>query len=128
MEIGAAILESGGCISCHSANPELPFYASLPVAGDMVVADVKDGYRAFDIEGVVEKLKNGGMPNPVDVAKIEKVALDKTMPMAKYYLVHWGSQMTDKKAGMIAEWARDFRMAYKFSFISTAITAKGRFV
>ena len=34
--------------------------------------------------------------------KIEKVALDKRMPMAKYYLVHWGSQMTDKKAGMIA--------------------------
>ena len=108
----AAILENGGCISCHSANAELPFYANIPVAGDMVKADIEEGYRAFDIEGVVEKLKDGGFPNPVDVAKIEKVALDKRMPMAKYYLVHWGSQMTDKKATMIAEWARDYRTAY----------------
>ena len=108
----AAILENGGCISCHSANAELPFYANIPVAGDMVKADIENGYRAFDIEGVVEKLKDGGFPNPVDVAKIEKVALDKRMPMAKYYLVHWGSQMTDKKATMIAEWARDYRTAY----------------
>lgn len=107
-----AILENGGCISCHSANPELPFYANIPVAGDMVKADIEEGYRAFDIEDVMAKLKDGGMPNPVDVAKIEKVALDKRMPMAKYYLVHWGSQMTDKKAGMIAEWARDYRTAY----------------
>ena len=66
----AAILESGGCISCHSANPELPFYANIPVAGDMVKTDIEDGYRAFDIEGVVEKLKNGGFPSPVDVAKL----------------------------------------------------------
>ena len=46
----AAILKDGGCISCHSANPELPFYANIPVVGDMVKADVKEGYRAFDIE------------------------------------------------------------------------------
>lgn len=108
----AAILEDGGCISCHSANPELPFYANIPVAGEMVMADVKDGYRAFDIEGVMTKLKDGGTLTPVEVAKIEKVALDKRMPMAKYYLVHWGSQMTDEKAAVIATWARDYRMAY----------------
>jgi cytochrome c peroxidase len=32
--------------------------------------------------------------------------------MAKYYLMHWGSQMTDEKAAVIAEWARDYRTAY----------------
>lgn len=108
----AAILEDGGCISCHSANPELPFYANIPLAGDMVKADAKDGYRAFDIEGVMTKLKDGSTLNPVEVAKIEKVALDKRMPMAKYYLVHWGCQMTDEKAAVIGAWARDYRMAY----------------
>ena len=108
----AAILEDGGCISCHSANPELPFYANIPVAGDMVKADVQEGYRAFDMEDIMAKLKDGDTLNPVDVAKIEKVALDKRMPMAKYYLVHWGSQMTDEKATIIGVWARDYRMAY----------------
>ncbi len=107
-----AIMEEGGCISCHSANPQLPFYANLPVAGDMVMKDIQDGYRAFDIEGFITQLQDDGMPSPVDVAKIEKVAQDKRMPMAKYYLMHWGSQMTDEKAAVIAEWARDYRTAY----------------
>ena len=106
------ILESGGCISCHSAEAELPFYANVPVAGDMVVKDVEEGYRAFDVMPLIEALRDGVEPNPVDVAKVEKVALDKRMPMAKYYLVHWGSQMTDAKRDIITMWAQAYRMAH----------------
>ena len=107
-----AILEDGGCSSCHSSNPDLPFYANWPIAGSLVQQDVADGYRAFDVEPLMVALKSGATPNVVDVAKVERVALDKSMPMAKYYLVHWGSQMTDDKATIIADWARDFRVAY----------------
>ena len=107
-----AILEDGGCISCHTANPELPFYANLPVAGKLVKQDAADGYRTFDIAPLMEALVSGATPDVVDVAKVERVALNKTMPMAKYYLMHWGSQMTDAKASIIAEWARDYRVAY----------------
>ena len=57
----------------------------------------------------MEALKAGVEPSVIDVAKVEKVALDKSMPMAKYYLMHWGSQMTDAKVSVIAEWAREFR-------------------
>lgn len=108
----AAILENSGCLSCHTANPELPFYADVPVAGKLVKEDIEAGYCAFDITPLMEALKGGTTPNVVDVAKVEKVALDKSMPEAKYYLMHWGSQMTDAKASAIAEWARDFRVAY----------------
>ena len=108
----AAILENSGCLSCHTANPELPFYADMPIAGKLVKADVEAGYRAFDIALLMEALEGDAMPNVVDVAKVEKVALDKSMPQAKYYLMHWGSQMTDAKASVVAEWARDFRVAY----------------
>ena len=52
---------------------------------------------------------NGTEPSPVDVAKVEKVAKDKRMPMAKYYLVHWGSQMTQAKSDIIVEWATKYR-------------------
>ena len=106
------ILESGGCISCHSAEAELPFYANIPVAGDMVVKDIEEGYRAFDVMPLIEALRDGVEPNAVDVAKVEKVALDKRMPMAKYYLVHWGSQMTDAKRDIITMWAQAYRMAH----------------
>ena len=107
-----AILEDGGCISCHTANPELPFYANLPVVGNLVKQDARDGYRAYDIAPLMEALQSGATPNVVDVAKVERVALDKRMPMAKYYLMHWGSQMTDAKADIVAKWARDYRTAY----------------
>ena len=106
------ILADGGCISCHSAEPELPFYASFPVMGDVVKADSEAGYKLFDIAPMMEALANGTQPNPIDVAKVEKAALDGDMPMAKYYLVHWGSQMTAAKAEMVAAWASDYRTAY----------------
>ncbi|MBQ8205605.1 MAG: heme-binding domain-containing protein [Alistipes sp.] len=108
----AAILEEGGCLSCHTANAELPFYADFPLAGDLIKADIEEGYRAFDIAPLMEALSGETLPNPVDVAKVERVALDKSMPEAKYYLMHWGSQMTDAKADIIAAWARDYRTDY----------------
>ena len=107
-----AILEEGGCLSCHVAEPEMPFYANLPVAGNLVKRDIEEGYRAFDITPLVEALQAGTLPNVVDVAKVERVILDKSMPEAKYYLMHWGSQTTDAKAAIVAEWARDYRTAY----------------
>ena len=106
------ILENGGCISCHSSDPELPFYAKMPVAGDLVQKDVMEGYRAYDITPLVSALESGAMPNPVDVAKVEKVAMDKSMPLAKYYLMHWGSQMTAAKRDVIISWARNYREAH----------------
>ena len=107
-----AILEEGGCLSCHVAEPEMPFYANLPMAGNLVKRDIEEGYRAYDITPLVEALQAGTLPNVVDVAKVERVILDKSMPEAKYYLMHWGSQTTDAKAAIVAEWARDYRTAY----------------
>ena len=43
------IFEDGGCLSCHSADPKVPFYAKLPVAGKIVMKDIDSGYRAFDV-------------------------------------------------------------------------------
>jgi len=108
----AAILEDGGCVSCHTAAPELPFYADFPVMGDMVKQDAADGYRVYDIQPLMNALATGATPNPVDVAKVEKVLADKRMPMAKYYLVHWGSQTTNAKRDIAREWAIDYRNAY----------------
>ena len=108
----AAIFIKGGCLECHTAEPEVPFYAKLPVAGDIVMQDIDSGYRAFDIAPLMEALEADRLPSPVDVAKVEKVALDKSMPIAKYYLVHWGSKMTDAKRDIILEWAKNYRTAY----------------
>ena len=109
----AAIFVKGGCLDCHSEDPKLPFYFKLPVVGNVMKKDVDEGYRAFDMKPLWSKLEAGKSDfNPVDVAKIEKVAIDKRMPMAKYYLVHWGSRMTNAKRDIILEWATNYRAAY----------------
>ena len=105
------IFEDGGCLSCHSADPEVPFYAKLPVAGKIVMKDIDSGYRAFDVEPFMEALAVDGEVSPVDLAKIEKVVLDDRMPMPKYYLVHWGSSLTDAKRSVVLSWIRDRRAA-----------------
>lgn len=108
-----AIFEKGGCLDCHTAEPKLPAYFNLPVVGDVMKKDIDEGYRAFDMEPMWRVLQSGeGVFNPVDMAKVEKVALDKRMPMAKYYLVHWGSRMTNAKRDVILEWVAAYRTAH----------------
>lgn len=106
------IIESSGCMACHSANPELPFYAGLPVAGKLVKEDVRLGYRSFDMTPMVGALKKGDKINEVDLAKVEKVIADGTMPLAKYYLVHWGSSLTDTETQMALAWVKSQREAF----------------
>lgn len=108
----AAILVQGGCLDCHTKDAEYPFYADFPIVGKIVRQDIDSGFRAFDIAPLYEALVAGQLPRPVDVAKVEKVALDKRMPEPKYYLVHWGSQMTDAKRDIIVEWVRKYRAEY----------------
>lgn len=103
----AAIFDDGGCISCHSENPDLPFYAGWPVIGKLVKDDVALGYHIFDFTPVKEALEKGGDISPVKLAKIEKVVSDGSMPMAKYYLVHWGSSITKAKRSIVIDWAAD---------------------
>ena len=105
------IFDDGGCLSCHSADPKIPFYAKLPVAGKIVMKDIDSGYRAFDIEPFMEALKVDAEVNAIDLAKIEKVVIDDRMPMPKYYLVHWGSSLTDAKRDIVLNWAADERIA-----------------
>lgn len=105
------IFEDGGCLSCHSADPEIPFYAKLPVAGKVIMKDIDSGYRAYDMEKFMTDLKEGRPVDPIDLAKIEKVVMDGRMPMPKYYLVHWGSSLTDAKKAIVLDWIRNERIA-----------------
>ena len=43
------IMNDGGCVFCHTENPDLPFYASFPVAKSLIAVHVEEGYKVFDI-------------------------------------------------------------------------------
>lgn len=106
------IMTSGGCLRCHSANPDLPFYASWPVAGGIVMKDVEKGYRSFDMTEMAEALKAGKPVGKVALAKVEKVMMDGTMPLHGYFMVHWGSTTTDSKKEQVLVWVKQHRLTY----------------
>lgn len=103
-EATAQILDDGGCIFCHTAEPELPFYAKFPLAKTLIEKDVAEGYRAFDIAPMLQAMAAGTAPSEVDLAKVEKCIMDGTMPLMQYYLAHWGSSITDAKQAMLLSW------------------------
>ncbi len=106
------VLTDGGCISCHTANPKLPFYANFPVVKGMIGKHVADGYASFDIQPFMDALQNGTAPNEVDLAKVEQSISDGSMPMAQYYLVHWGSSVTKPKREAVLAAVRDLRAEF----------------
>lgn len=108
----AQVLADGGCASCHTANPELPFYAKLPVAKTLIGGHVKKGYEVFDIAPLMGALANGTKPDEIDLAKVEQCIADGSMPMASYYLVHWGSSVTSAKSERVLEAVKSLRAAY----------------
>ena len=105
----AEILNASGCADCHTASPSLPFYAEFPLAGDLVKKDAADGYRTFDVQPMMEALSGDGKVLEVDIAKVEKVIADGTMPPAKYYMVHWGANVNSTESGMALAWAKQAR-------------------
>lgn len=104
------IITDAGCLRCHTSTPDLPFYASVPVAGKIVMEDVSKAYRAFDMTEMKKALKEGRALNPADLAKVEKVILDGKMPQPKYYLVHWGSSFNNAKKEVALNWVKNHRM------------------
>ena len=64
----ASIFIKGDCLTCHSANVQLPFYANIPIVGDIVKSEAAEGYRAYDIQPFMDALLADHPLNPVEVA------------------------------------------------------------
>ena len=118
-----AIFDDGGCLDCHSATPNLPFYASLPVAGDIVKKDVSEALKHTDLTEAYRALSDGRPVGEVTLSKIEKSVADGSMPMAKYYLVHWGSSLTDAKKEILLDWVKKHRAEHYPNNLSATVFA-----
>ena len=105
---------------CHSATPELPFYASFPIAGDLVAKDIQTGYRAFNIDPVIASIKEGTKPSEVAIAKIEFTVVNNNMPPHKYKAMHWNSSLTREDKEILLTWVIDNRLKYYSTGLSSA--------
>ena len=105
----ATILRDNGCMQCHDAAAELPFYGKFPVIGPTVKVDMVEGTRYVDFTSLLEALDNGKLVAEADLAKVEDVALSGTMPPSKYTAMHWGTTLDSDEKAVLLAWAKDIR-------------------
>lgn len=116
----AAIIRDNGCMECHSAGAEKPFYASFPIIGPQVVADMKEGTQYLDLTAMLNALETGQPVSQVDLAKLENTALSGSMPPTKFSSVHWGTRLDKDERAVIIKWAKDVR---KNSFTTPTVAS-----
>ncbi len=125
------IVKSNGCLDCHSATPNVPFYGSLPVIGDQVKLDIRNGFHYVNFDQMVEALEyavdpssksaaNNLRPSEVDLAKIEHSTLRASMPPTKYLITHPTSNLTANEEEIIAEWVKQERAKHYSSSLTAA--------
>lgn len=109
-EQAQVILEKGRCLMCHSENGKKPFYYDqCPIAREMMDKDIAEGYKHADLTSMYEALNGNGVVDEVTLAKLERVAADRSMPPGAFTFMHWGSTMTKDKAAILTQWVKKYR-------------------
>lgn len=122
----AKALFDNGCHYCHTPNAEMPFYANLPVVSSMIEADVATGNRFFRMDKLLAGLTDPSKLSEADLAKLERVILDDSMPIATFKHIHWGSSPDNQEKETLIKWIHEKRAAFLPQ--NTAGTDAKRFV
>lgn len=99
-----AILQQNDCFVCHSAEPELPFYASFPVIGPKMTEHIQHAEDFVDL-----KAASYEQPSEVLLSMLEYSISQGNMPIMEYSLIHWGTGFNRKEKGVIAQYVKDMR-------------------
>lgn len=103
------VLADKGCTYCHSPNSEMPFYYQVPIAKQLMEADVRTAMRHFDMTNFLDDVKRGGPISEVALARIEKVLNDNSMPPSLYLTMHWAANISDEERHILLQWIRTKR-------------------
>ncbi|MBB3004295.1 cytochrome c peroxidase [Paraburkholderia tropica] len=98
------ILDRNACYSCHSTKAVLPPYASLPGIKQIAQFDTERGQRYFRLDTLYAALHDGAKPGEADLAKLERVAQNDTMPPARFRAVHWGTGLSAGDRHTLLDW------------------------
>lgn len=107
------VLAQKGCDYCHTPSAQnLPFYASWPVASQLMQYDIEKGYAAFDLQQVYNALKNDQPVSQSDLNKIEWAMKHNTMPPLRYTAFHWAANLSESERQTVLNWVAKQRADY----------------
>lgn len=104
------VLNENGCRYCHTPDSEMPFYATLPGAKQLMEHDVQQALRQFNVGALLANLQQGKPVAEVDLAKIEAVLADGSMPPKLYLGMHWNSRLSDEEKSALLDWLKAERL------------------
>ncbi|MGF1699023.1 cytochrome-c peroxidase [Photobacterium makurazakiensis] len=107
-----AILNNNGCSYCHTSDSDMPFYGQLPVAKQLMDKDVEVGMRHFNIEAMMEQVNAGERVSELELAKLESVLDDGSMPPALYLAMHWRSKLSAEETTTLTRWVKEERLRH----------------
>ena len=96
------------CHYCHVPGASLPFYASLPVAKQLMDYDIRIGLTWFEMPEELFPEGGGAVPEPV-LAKIEYVVDRGQMPPLRYLAMHWDHSLSAGENKTIKDWLESVR-------------------
>ncbi|MDG6464534.1 cytochrome-c peroxidase [Glaesserella parasuis] len=105
----AKVFFENGCQYCHSPNAEMPFYAKIPGVSSMMENDVATGNRFFRLDKMLEGMKDPTKLSEADLAKLETVLRNDTMPIASFIHIHWGSRPDEQEKKTVLDWIHQQR-------------------
>lgn len=98
----------GKCVHCHTSEVQLPWYAKLPVAKQIVSHDINVGLKHADL--IREFFpKTPGPVSEVLLSKVEFTTVNRTMPPPPFLLMHWDLRMTEEDDKALLDWIRQER-------------------
>lgn len=102
------------CFDCHSPYTKMPFYASFPIAKDLIQKDIKNGLSFMNMVDALVMKKEVPV-SEVSLAKVEQAIESNSMPPLPYLLMHWNNVLTkDDKANLMA-WIQKVRSEHYMS-------------
>lgn len=98
------------CDYCHTKDAKLPFYASLPVAKQLMQRDIKRGLQHFQIQPVLNALEKGEVVDEESLARMQFVVEHDMMPPKMYLTMHWHAALGEKGKKAMLEWIKENRI------------------
>jgi cytochrome c peroxidase len=98
------VLNRNACYYCHSTTAVLPGYASLPGIRQLSERDVQTGLTYYRMDALYAALDNGTPVPEADLAKLEIVTNEDTMPPKLFRSVHWATGLTADDQRTLLDW------------------------
>lgn len=98
------LLDERACYYCHASTQKLPGYARLPGISQLSAYDVEAGSKAFQIDALFASLQNGTPAPEADLAKLEAVVKDNSMPPLRFRAVHWNAALSNADRALLLVW------------------------